>query len=221
MKVRIGIPCSGQIFAATVVSLLTEQDLFRAADVELEIEIIPGGGLTTARDQIACGFIDSEADRLVFLDADVSWEPGALLKLAMQPVDFVGGAYRHKQEKETYPVMQLQDRPELWADPKTGLLEVEQLPTGFMCLSRKVFLDIQARFPERAYEYWEHKLFGFFYFPPGGGEDGAFCLDWRRTGGKVWLDPELTLTHTGGTTPFVGHIGNYLKSLIPQQQKAA
>ncbi len=38
----------------------------------------------------------------------------------------------------------------------------------------------------------------------------AFCALWRSIGGKVWLDPDLTLTHTGGNPSYTGRIGDWL-----------
>ncbi len=35
-------------------------------------------------------------------------------------------------------------------------------------------------------------------------EDYAFCRRWRDLGGRIWLDTEGVLTHTG-TIDFTGH----------------
>jgi hypothetical protein len=81
-----------------------------------------------ARNQMVGDFLASDADKLVFIDSDVSWEPGSILKLAMHKADFVGGAYRLKQDEEAYPVEWVDPKGELWA--KDGLLEVAHLPAG-------------------------------------------------------------------------------------------
>jgi hypothetical protein len=146
------------------------------------------------------------------VDADVSWEPGALIKLALQPVEFVGGCYRHKRDIESYPLGLIMERPVLMADPDTQLLEVAHVPGGFLSVSRSVFEKLAAAFPARSYEHGGRKFHAFFHVPPGGGEDGAFCDDWRSIGGQVWLDPELTLTHSEGARSYAGHVGNWLKA---------
>src|SRR5215472_4653314 len=140
MKLFVGIPArDGRICAATAVSLLQEQVLAQEAGVEMQFGIVPGCSvLHIARDQVVRDFLMSDADKLVFVDDDVSWEAGSLLKLASHRVDLVGGAYRFKSATEHYPVQWLQ-KPELWADPKTGLLEVLTLPGGFLCVARSVF----------------------------------------------------------------------------------
>lgn len=213
MKLFVAVPAyESRISIETARALLNEQVFAAVSSIQMQIVFCPGGSLvTTVRDQIAKDFLNSDADKLVCIDWDVSWEPGSIVRLAKHPVDFVGGAYRHKQEPESYPVLFL-DKEELWADPETGLLEVAALPAGFLCLTREVFERFRVTLPYRAYRHFDNELFGYYHAPPGGGEDGAFCNDWRGMDGKVWLDPELTLTHHNGPTAYRGHIGNWLKA---------
>lgn len=213
MKLYVAVPAyDGKITIETARSLCNEQVMAALSGQEISIQFVPGGSLvTTVRDRIAGDFLASDADRLIFIDSDVSWELGDLLKLAKHPVDFVGGCYRYKQEPEAYPVHYL-DKPELWADPETGLLEVSALPAGFLCLSRDVFTRLKEAFPNRTYKHFDHEMHAYFWAPPGGGEDGQFCNEWRQVGGQVWLDPSFTLTHTGGNPDFTGNIGQWLRN---------
>lgn len=168
------------------------------------------------RNQLANDFMESEADRLVFLDADVTFEPGALIKIAHHRDEFVGGAYRYKQDSEQYPVGWL---PEvlLRALPanERGLLDVMTLPGGFLSLSRKVFEAIRAANPGREYEHFGKAAYCYFQMPFRDGhlygEDSHFCKEWRDTGGRVFLDPEISLTHWEFNRPYKGHIGNWLR----------
>ena len=212
MKLFVGVPAyDRRITVETARALLNEQGAAGLAGIELQIAFAPGSSLvTTARDILVRDFLASEAERLIFVDSDVAWEAGQLLRLARHDVDIVGGAYRLKQETEAYPVSWL-DRPLLQADPQTGLLEVSALPGGFLSISRKVFERLRDAHPERAYTHQGESLHAFFHCPYGGGEDGAFCADWRAAGGQIWLDPELTLTHVDGGRSFTGRIGDWLR----------
>lgn len=213
MKIYVAVPAyDGRITIETARSLCNEQVVAALAGVEMSIQFVPGGSLvTTVRDRVAADFLASDSDRLVFIDSDVSWETGALIKLANYPVEFVGGCYRYKQEPEGYPVMFL-DKPELWADPQTGLLAVAAVPAGFLALSRSVFERLKEAFPNRTYKHFEREMHAYFHAPPGGGEDGALCAEWIAVGGTVWLDPTPTLTHTGGNPDFTGNIGQWLRN---------
>lgn len=217
MKLFVAIPAySRSLTCETARSLLSEQGAAFVSGVELQVAFIPGTSLITqARNQAVAEFLASDADRMVFVDADVAWEPGALLKIGAAQRDFVGGAYRFKTFVEDYPVHWIAERGELWADPDTGFLEVAALPGGFLSLSRDVFSRLAAAFPERTYEHGGRIFHAFFHCPPGQGEDGAFCADWRAIGGEVWLDPTPTLTHVDGAHSYTGCIGDWLRSRIP------
>jgi hypothetical protein len=211
MIVFVAIPAhDGRACVETVRSLLNEQALAQGLGVEMRAAFLPGcSSITFARDQMARDFLESDADRLVFVDSDVFWEPGALLKLAHHPVDIAGGAYRFKEAREHYPVQWL-DAPELWADAKTGLLEVQSVPGGFLAISRLVFEKLKTAHPERGYRHCGQSFHGYFRAPFGGGEDAEFCREWRETGGQVWLDPELKLGHVGYAV-FEGRVGDWLR----------
>lgn len=212
MKIFVAIPAyDRKICVETVRALLNEQNVAALAGVELRISFIPGCSLIThARNQAAKEFLDSDCDKLVFIDSDVSWEPGNILALAIHKEDFVGGAYRYKDDKEGYPVAWI-DKPELWAN-EAGLLEVTMLPAGFLCLTREVFKKLTEKNPGRLYSFHDKTFFAFFHCPPGDGEDGAFCRDWRDIGGRVWLEPRLTLAHVEGAKKYEGNIGEWLKN---------
>lgn len=213
MKVFVAIPAyDRKVCVETVRSLLNEQGAASIVGIELQIAFVPGCSLIThARNQAVADFLASDCDRMVFLDSDIAWEPGELLKIASHPVDFVGGAYRFKSPDEGYPVAWLGNGGEpLYT--VNGLIAVRGLPGGFLSLSRNVFEKLKAAFPDRAYFHFGRLYHAFFHCPPGDGEDGAFCTDWRSIGGDVWLDPELSLTHVEGATNYAGHIGKWIKS---------
>lgn len=225
MNLFVAVPAySGAVSVETVRALLNEQCLAQSAGVEFRAVFLPRCSLTTmARNQMVQDFLESDAEKLIFVDDDVSWEPGSIIQLASHKVDFVGGAYRLKDAVEAYPVEWVIPNAELWA--QDGLLEVGHVPGGFMCLSRDVFTKFREAHPGR--EYTHHDFSGYAYFTAPFrdgrlyGEDTAFCADWRAAGEKVWLDPELSLTHHDGRQAYPGHIGNWLKSRIPEQSQAA
>lgn len=199
----------------TVKCLLEEQTLSSLNGDELQIAFLPSCSVPAAgRNQLVQDFMDSGAERLIFLDSDITFELGSLLKLAHHPVPFVGGCYRFKTEIEAYPLTFI-NKPEIWVDAN-GLIEVETLPNGFLALSREVFETLKAAHPEREYDYSGRKQFCYFQmiFKDGflHSEDSYFCKEWREIGGRVLLDPEIALTHWDFNKPYVGHIGQWLKT---------
>ena len=117
MKIFVAIPVfDGKLPVEVVRAILNEQTIASMSGDELSFCFLPNcSHAAMGRNQLAQNFIDSDADRLVFLDADVTFSEGSILKIARHPVDFVGGAYRYKFETENYPVGWL-DKKELWAN---------------------------------------------------------------------------------------------------------
>jgi hypothetical protein len=113
------------------------------------------------------------------------------------------------------------DRPELWADPVTKLLEVEAIPAGFTKFSRNCIEKMIEAFPEKYYHASAkdnefYPLFDSFVVDRDGikfkhGEDYSFCYRWLSIGGKIWIDPEIGMGHVG-LKVFEGHLGNYLRN---------
>lgn len=222
MKIRVAVPVyDGKLHVKFVLGLLNEQAIAHGFGDAIEFSFVTGNaGIVQARNQLAHEFMESDDDRLVFLDADITFEPGSLVKLAHRPEDLVGGAYRHKQSTETYPIVWLPDTEGngLWAN-KSGLIEVQALPTGFLSISRNLLEAFKTKWPERLVAHMDHVSFTYFQMPfhEGNhyGEDYFFCKEWRELGGKVYLDPEIKLTHWEfNPTPHVGHIGEFLKRRV-------
>lgn len=217
MRVFVALPAyDGKVFVQTVRALCDEQIHALAQGVVLTLGMVPGCSLPHhARNQLARDFLASDCERLVFVDADVSWEAGAITRLAKHPVDICGGAYRYKAEDEGYPVTWDPTKAELRADPATGLLEVYALPGGLLSISRAAFEKMREALPDRAYDFHGEPHFGWFDTHITGGqlmgEDVGFCLTWRAMGEKVWLDPEIGTTGHVGFKEWRGHIGQWLK----------
>lgn len=215
MKVFVAIPVyDGKLQVQTVKALLDEQSLAAVSGDELHICFLPSCSVPAmGRNQLVQDFLRSECEKLFFLDADLTWELGSLLKVARAPGDLVGGCYRYKLDDESYPIGWL-GGGELWSD-ENGLIEVETLPNGFLAISRQVFERLEAAHPERWYEHHGRRDFCHFQmiFKDGHlhSEDTYFCKEWRALGGKVLLDPAVTLSHWDFNRPFVGHIGNWLR----------
>ncbi len=155
-----------------------------------------------ARNVVVQEFLLSDCTDLVFIDADVSWEPAALIQLCRYDRDLVGGVYPFRRDDEksrlNMPVRMLEGV----LDPDVdGLLEVEGLPAGFMRMRRAVpetlafnanhywnRNDRRSKVPILFERTWED---GNRY-----GGDITFCRKWRAAGGKVHAAYEMRLGHT-------------------------
>lgn len=98
-----------------------------------------------------------------------------------------------------------------------GLMEVIDGATGFMLIKRSVIEKMVKHYTELAYTNDAHEvkldgttsfdtkntnyaLFDTMIDPEDNrylSEDYAFCRRWQKLGGRVWLDPFITLNHVG------------------------
>lgn len=219
MHIMIAMPAyTGVVHMGTMRCLFTDlTNLIKRGDTYTLVDDIGNALIADSRSIIATKFFEeSDCDQLIFVDNDVSWEAGALLKLIDAPEDLVAGIYPKRRDPIEYPVHYL-EKKELWANPDTGLLEVKAVPTGFMKISRGCIAKLIEAYPEsHRYEADSEKRFyplfdHIFEDDYKWGEDYSFCIRWRKIGGKVWIDPEILMGHTGHKM-FQGHLGNWLKN---------
>lgn len=150
-----------------------------------------------ARNRMVAWFMAQEdATDLLFIDADIAWNAEDAMRLIMSPHDVIGGTYRQKRDDQIlYNVAGMQPTG-------TGLMKVDYLGTGFLKISRKAVQKMIEAHPEKNYGGPDGlKCNGLFESPIENGkltgEDAYFCRRWRAIGGKVFLDPNMTLHHVG------------------------
>jgi len=216
--VMIAIPAyTGVVHMGTMRSLINDTlELVKRGDRFTLVDDIGNALIADSRGVIATKFWESDCDDLIFVDSDVTWQAGALLKLVDAPVDLVAGVYPARRDPIFYPLHYL-EKEELWADPETMLLEVKSVATGFMKISRNCIAKMIEAYPEKHYYTAERdqQFYPLFdhVFEDGykWGEDYSFCIRWRNIGGQVWIDPEIAMGHIGYKI-FQGHLGNYLRN---------
>jgi len=182
--------------------------------------------LGRSRNALAAEFLASPCSHTLLLDQDVSFPPEAICQLVGRDpdIDVVAGIYHQRADYGSYPVRWDHSKQYLVAvDPTTGepsedgLLDVEGVPAGFMRLSRRCLERMSAAYESgwyadssvstgRAVSLFEFSVQNHARYS----EDIFFCQRWRELGGKVWVDPKLTLTHHGEKA-WTGNLGDWLR----------
>jgi hypothetical protein len=87
-----------------------------------------------ARNDLLSIAVNNGFDDIIWIDADMEWEPVWLLQLLNHDADVVGGTARKKSLVEQYVV---KCKPEDLVKNEAGLIKVEALGTGFLRMSAK------------------------------------------------------------------------------------
>jgi hypothetical protein len=203
--VLIAVPShSGNWVSGTCRSLISELPILNQAGWTVNVMSVDGGALIDdVRDVIAARFLASEADTLFFVDADVNWKPGSLLRILQHPVDCVGGVYPSRMG---YPIA-FASKITKERDPETGLAVADLLVTGFMKINRGLLERMRERYPELrvklrgAPDNIAHGFFERMRDPADPeirlGEDAAFCKRVQAMGETVWADTSIEMGHVG------------------------
>lgn len=222
MKIFVGmLVYDGKVPCEVVTCMNNEQIVARELGLDLRFNFIPScSHAAMGRNQLARDFLKSDCDRLFFLDADVTWELGKMVELCLQPYDVVGGAYRYKCEEEKYPVNFFTNQG-IYSN-QHGLVKVQDLPGGFLAISRNALNKMIEAKPERLYDHYGEAAYCFFQFAfidgKFYGEDTLFCKEWRDIGGDVYLDPKLNLTHWQFPVKYEGNIGQWMLKTFDQDR---
>jgi len=194
--------------------------------------------ITRARNEIVRQFLNSDVDYLLFVDSDIAFPAEAISRLVKADKEVICALYPRKEINwETVSKASkegkepLKDHAGVFVfnvvsqDGKTpindGLIEIKHGGTGFMMIHRSVFEKLKPLVPTYRVSM-EKDSEGNLKFPLVSeffatsitfdgfllSEDYHFCDLWRNSGGKVWADPYIELSHTGTYT----YTGNLIRS---------
>jgi hypothetical protein len=235
----VATPCfGGQISVLYAASLLRLQKIVRSyRDFNLKIQFKDGDALIPrARASLVAQFLDDpSATHLLFIDADIGFEPQQVLRLIECGADMCAAVYPIKRidwgkVKETIAA----DRPHPEAaysyvfevdDPgavtqQGGFVKVRYAGTGFLMIRREAVERMCAHYPQLKFKR-DHSLdassasdnryalFDTMIDADGTylSEDFAFCKRWTDMGGEIWADLDSKLQHVGPLT-FAGDLSS-------------
>jgi glycosyltransferase involved in cell wall biosynthesis len=170
--------------------------------------------ISAARATLLRKALDAKADIIVFLDHDLSWRKGDLVKLISTEEPVVAGMYRYKKDEEDY-MGALDIQGDLIPVRRDGCVPGFRVPAGFLKITKEAVNWFMAQYPELIYgvrynptvdlfNHGAHK--GIWY-----GEDMMFSKRWIDACGKLWVLADLSLTHWGNDgTPYYGNLSEFL-----------
>ena len=246
MKLFIGTPCYGaKCFTNYVTALIATKELLQSKGIEVKIEFLGYESLIPrGRNTLIAKFMALEDfTHILFIDADIVWNPMDVYKLMLHNKDIIGGIY--PQKKYNWNKVNNVNSPEEVSKLlnynlnyksrenkiENGLIELRHIPTGFMMIKREAIEQLKEFYPNKKYvddigccqtDKEKDNLYAFFdceivdnhYLS----EDYLFCENWNKLEGKVYADLTINLVHIGNEF-FVGNMGMYVTELMKSNQQ--
>jgi hypothetical protein len=229
----IATPCfGGQVSVNYTASLLRLEKAVRAySGLSLKVLFKDGDALITrARASLVAQFLDDpSATHLLFIDADIGFEPEQVLRLIQCGAGMSAAVYPIKRidwDRISSTIAAGRPNPAAAAlkyvlevdNPDAvicqgGFVKVRYAGTGFLMIRREVLERMCAHYPHLKYRR-DHSLdagtasenrFALFdcMIADDGtylSEDFAFCKRWSDIGGEIWADRKSALSHVGPIT---------------------
>ena len=209
-RVHMCMPCyGGMLTEQTFMSYIKWANTARQLGIDWTVETMTNESLISrARNTLTAKFLNTEGStHLMFIDADIGWEPWHLLVLLDSQKDVIGGLYPMKSLPIKWCVNGIPGREE----GTDNLVEVSKTGTGFLLIKRDVFEKLDAHPAVKPFAndiglpvelnpfmktYFDTAVREGRYYS----EDWTFCENWRDLGGEVWVDKRVLLRHTGTYT---------------------
>jgi hypothetical protein len=232
--ILIATPCyGGMCYSNYVQSLFGVITTLQQIGVQVEFSLLGGESLISrARNAIVAQFMSKPYTHLLFLDADLVFEPESVLRLLASNLEFCGAIYPKKAinwqrvKAGEFNIEKMSDlnvnRLE-GEEPVAEYLKVKHLATGFMCLKKSVIETLIYKHPDRKYrnnvagynaqaQDWFYDLFAVGVVDGEYlSEDYYFCHLAREAGIEIWADIKTKLGHIGQMT-FWGTLQNQLEA---------
>ena len=235
-KVFIAMPCYDTMKVETCVSILNTYAVLAKSGVECIFKSVKSSLVTHARNLLTAGFMASEYDYMLCVDADVEFSHEAALRMLVPEKDIVVTPYRLKENpmEVKYPVEHMD--PDNIKILPFDLVELKSAPAGLMLINRVVFKTLMAKYPNKKIKFnKEHQdkmdkevgyrgaiekyMYNFwdtdFSDHTWKGEDLAFCELAKRASIKIYANLDSWTTHHGSWR-FTGKFG---ESLIKKEDK--
>ncbi len=227
--ILVATPCfGGLVHQRYMLSVIKLMEAAPAAGVAIELELLDGDALITrARAVLAARFLDRlAATHLLFVDADIAFEPEQVMRLLSADKDFVAAFYPLKavdwaavprrvvagESLASAALSYVGTLEEVGRRTEGDFATAVYAGTGFQLIRRRVFERMITAHPELRFTSVHaragslppsanlYALFDPIIDPETGAylsEDYSFCRRWRALGEEIWLDLRSRLTHVG------------------------
>ena len=179
--------------------------------------------ISRARNILTAMFLHSDCTHLMFIDADIEFQPDDVIRALAYDKPILAGAYPKKALPVQYAInFKFADDERKRLRVENGAVEVLDASTGFFLVKREVIERMIAEYPELHYrndsnvakelEKYCYNLWDVRLDPKDNrllSEDYSFCRRWQELDGEIWLDLNTKLNHVGSYT-FEGDVSKII-----------
>ena len=204
MKLLIGIPSYDYMHAEFVKCLTALVNTLARDRVAFDVFINNGTLVHVARDKIACNAINERYTHVLWLDADMIFQPSLLDDLLDDDKDFISGvAHSRRPPYCSCLFSRLDDLNSMQRFEEYPDEVFEVAGCGFACvlIKTEVLKAVQMNYKT------------CFLPEPSWGEDLSFCRRARAMGYKIHADPHVRLGHIGHDVIWQEDHERYLQQL--------
>lgn len=179
--------------------------------------------ISRARNILTAMFLESQCTHLMFIDADIEFQPEDFIRALAFDHPIMAAAYPKKCLPVQYAInFKFKDPQTRQLRIENGAVEVLDASTGFFLVKRETIEKMIQAYPELHYRNdsnidekfnkYCYALFDTILDPEDNrylSEDYTFCRRWQKLGGEIWIDPNTKLNHVGSYT-FEGDISKII-----------
>ena len=211
-KTMIATPCAyGQLAMEYVSSLIETIKLGEKHKIGIYPVFIGNDALIQrCRNDLVKIAIESNVDAIIFIDADMEWNPDWIISLISREEDVIGGTARKKTDLQELYAVKISDT----TIQENGLIKCDGLGTGFLKLSAKAIQSLwESSEPYNTHRGECRMVFDVKVIDGEiHSEDIIMTTKLKNAGFDIWLDPSMTCGHIG-TKKFCGDILNFITRL--------
>jgi glycosyltransferase involved in cell wall biosynthesis len=218
-------------------SMIYTCTMLTQAGIDWELIRVNGDSyVDRAKNTIVANFLETDGTDLIMIDSDEQWHPSAIGRLLQHPEDIVAAAYPFKNNWGQFagnPLTTVIDgvnQYSAWRELTDGscLLEAYNISGGFVRIKRAALEKYADAYPDDVYldDYaWPGRPGRIYtaYFQcdiknhQRYGEDAYFSRRMREAGVRLWIDPNITITHYG----IKGWEGNFHQHILKSPEEIA
>ena len=154
-NVFFATPCYGGLITDQFfISMFKTTQQFMKMGIPFRVSTLRNESLIPrARNMLVAMYLETDCSHLMFIDADIEWEPDSVIRMLAMDKDLLCGAYPKKTLPVNYAItLKFSDPARQKVKIDNGAVEVLDASTGFMLIKRGVFEKMMQHYPELHYK---------------------------------------------------------------------